>query len=56
MTSPALDAERPLVGVIQTCVLRRALTGRKFDLVAEGDCLIGLLLWLSGEETGGACP
>jgi len=56
MTSPALDAECLCVGVIRTCVPRRALTGRKFDLIAEGDRLIGLEPWLSGVETSGAYP
>ena len=48
-----LDIESLLLGVVQDCVLRWSLTGRGFDLVAEGDRLIGLQLRLSGLEAGG---
>ncbi len=48
-----LDMESLLLGVVQDCVLRWSFTGRGFDLVAEGDRLIGLQLRLSGLETGG---
>ena len=49
----SLDMESLLLGVVQDCVLRWSLTGRGFDLVAEGDRLIGLQLRLSGLEAGG---
>lgn len=48
-----LDMESLLMGVVQDCVLRWSLTGREYDLVAEGDRLIGLQLRLSGLEAGG---
>jgi len=49
----ALDMESLLLGVVQNCVLRWSLTGRRFDLLAEGDRLIGLQLRLSGLEDRG---
>lgn len=48
-----LDIECLLMGVIQYCALRWSLTGREYDLVAEGDRLIVLQLRLSGLEPGG---
>ena len=48
-----LDMESLLMGVVQDCVLRWSLTGRQYDLVAEGDRMVGLQLRLSGLEAGG---
>lgn len=49
-----LDAKSLLMGAIQDCVLRWSLTARGYDLVAEGDRVIGLQRRLLGAHEQGS--